>query len=48
MILLKRSKPSGTALFCLLCDDGIEREYLDTRFFLKMRWREQVINKLLT
>jgi hypothetical protein len=32
----------------VLCDDGIEREYLDTGFFSKDEMREQVINKLLT
>jgi hypothetical protein len=47
MILLKEVKPSGTVLIRLLCDDGIEREYLDTRFS-KDEMREQVINKLLT
>jgi hypothetical protein len=30
-------KPSGTVLIRVLCDDGIEREYLDTRFYQKMR-----------
>jgi hypothetical protein len=33
MILLKEVKPSGTVLIRVLCDDGIEREYLDTRFY---------------
>jgi hypothetical protein len=44
MILLKKVKPSGTVLIRLLCDDGIEREYLDTRFFFK-RWDERTSNK---
>jgi hypothetical protein len=33
-IIKREVKPSGTVLR-LLCDDGIEREYLDTRFFLR-------------
>jgi hypothetical protein len=32
MILKREVKPSGTVLIRVLCDDGIEREYLDTRF----------------
>jgi hypothetical protein len=47
-IIKREVKPSGTVLIRLLCDDGIEREYLDTRFFSKDEMREQVINKLLT
>jgi hypothetical protein len=47
-IIKTEVKPSGTVLIRVLCDDGIEREYLDTRFFSKDEMREQVINKLLT
>jgi hypothetical protein len=32
-IIKREVKPSGTVLIRLLCDDGIEREYLDKVFF---------------
>jgi hypothetical protein len=46
-IIKREVKPSGTVLIRVLCDDGIEREYLDTRFLSKDEVREQVINNIL-
>jgi hypothetical protein len=37
MILLKEKLNHLERFLFVLCDDGIEREYLDTRFYQKMR-----------